>query len=113
MNLDSLTFGQLKEIAALFAGSPQPAKTSAYRIGGKYMFRTVTHIVTGRLLEIHPDGLIVDEAAWIADTGRYSDAVATGSFNEVEPYPDGARVVVNFSAMIDAVEIQALPRVQK
>jgi hypothetical protein len=91
-----------------------PARSaSAYKIGGNYMFRTVTHIVTGKLESIHNDGLRVSSAAWIADTGRYAQAVATGEFSEVEPYPAGATVVVNHQAMIDAVEIPKLPRTQK
>ena len=112
MNIEDMTIKQVRELTALLgiAGTP---KTSAYEIGANYLFRTVTHIVTGKLLEIHSDGLVVTDAAWIADTGRYAQAVAKGSFNEVEPYPDGARVVVNFAAMIDACQIKTTPRVQK
>lgn len=70
---------------------------SAYDIGGLYMFRTVTHIITGRLVSVHKDGMRVTDAAWIADTGRFTQAVASGDFSEVEPYPDGCIVVINAS----------------
>ena len=51
--------------------------------------------------------LILEDAAWIADTGRFSDAI-----NEVEPFPDG-KVIVSRGALIDAVKINSLPREQK
>ncbi len=122
MDFDKLTVAEVRQLAGMAAAflgnAPQivtpDAPGSAYVVGRNYLFRTVTHIVTGKLLRIHSDGLIVTDAAWIADTGRYAQAVATGSFSEVEPYPDGAEVVINATAMIDAVEINgALPRSQK
>lgn len=85
---------------------------SAYKIGENYQFRTVTHIITGKLLRICYDGLVVVDAAWIADTGRFADAVRDGTYSEVEPYPDGVEVIVNWEAMIDAVQIKELPREQ-
>lgn len=112
MDISELTVGQARELAALFGGGQEP-RNSAYEIGGKYFFRTVTHIVTGRLLSIHDDGLVVTDAAWVADTGRYADAISSCKFKEVEPYPKGARVVVNFAAMIDAACIETLPDAQK
>ena len=122
IDFDKLTFAEVRQLAgmasAFFGNASQAvapdASGSAYVIGRNYLFRTVTHIVTGKLLRIHSDGLVVTDAAWIADTGRYAQAVATGSFSEVEPYPDGAEVVINAASMIDAVEIKgALPRSQK
>lgn len=91
----------------------KPQVNSAYKIGQNYMFRSVTHIVTGRLVAVYDDCFVVEDAAWIADTGRYAQAVKTGVFKEVEPYPDGAEVVVNRGALIDAVIIPTLPREQK
>jgi len=117
MNFDDLTIAEVRHLAAMahqFLGGPVvPALSSAYKVGESRMFRTVTHIITGRIVSIHSDGIVVTDAAWVADTGRYSGAVATATFSEVEPYPDGALVVVNASAMIDSVEIKTLPRVQK
>ena len=104
-------------IKALFEADdkelPVNAQGSAYNIGGMYQFRTVTHIITGRLVSIHHDGLRVTDAAWIADTGRYAQAVASGDYAEVEPYPEGSTVIVSWAAMVDAVEIPKLPRTQK
>lgn len=83
-----------------------------YKIGAIYLIRTVTMIQTGRLVEVHDKELVLEDAAWIADTGRFSDALKNSKFNEVEPFPDG-RVIVGRGAVIDAVEIEASPREQK
>jgi len=55
---------------------------------------------------------VIEDAAWIADTGRFADAIAKAEFGEVEPYPDG-EVILGRGALIDAREIQKAPRVQK
>lgn len=86
---------------------------SAYKIGEKYMFRTVTHIVTGKVVKVYPDGIVVSNAAWIPSTGRFAGAVETAIFEEVEPYPGDRVVIVNQNSMIDAVPIPNLPSVQK
>lgn len=85
-----------------------------YRIGANYMIRTVTNYYTGKLAAVFPQELVLVDAAWIADTGRFSNAVACGQLDEIEPYPDGRRVVVGRGAIVDAVEITwPLPRTQK
>lgn len=85
-----------------------------YRVGAGYLVRTVTHYYTGRLVAVYPLELVFDRAAWIADTGRWTQAVATGSLNEVEPYPPEKLVVVGRGALVDAVEVDwELPKAQK
>lgn len=112
VNIDNLTYGELKQIAALFGGA-QPSAQSPYHVGEKYLIRTVTMTLTGRIVLVGPQEIVLTDAAWIADTGRYADAVASGDFSEVEPYPDGQEVVVGRAAVIDATIIPSLPRKQK
>ncbi len=89
------------------------SETYPYEIGTAYFIRTVTHYFTGRLVGITPSELILDQCAWIADTGRHANALKSGVFNEVEPYPD-VPVIVNRAALIDASPFGlALPRGQK
>jgi hypothetical protein len=83
-----------------------------WKIGKNYLIRTVTMIDTGKLKEVGPQELVLEDAAWIADTGRFADALIRGTFGEVEPFPDG-EVIVGRAAVIDAVEIKTLPRKQK
>jgi hypothetical protein len=112
MNINDLTIGQAKELAAMFGG--QSNQRSIWQIGENYLIRTVTHIVTGRLVEYSDKELVLEDAAWIADTGRWANALLdTGKFNEVEPFPPGRQVIVGRGALIDAVQIDTLPREQK
>jgi hypothetical protein len=53
------------------------------------------------------------DAAWISDTGRFSDALKNAEFSEVEPFPDG-QVIVGRGAIVDACEWKgSLPRKKK
>ena len=112
MNLDDLTIAQIKQINQLLKGGD--ASLSPYKIGENYFIRTVTHYVTGKLLRVTAKELVLKDAAWIADTGRFMQAVRDGELNEVEPYPDDEELVVGRGAVIDAVKWKhALPREQK
>jgi hypothetical protein len=68
--------------------------------------------ISGRVVSVNRHEIVVVEAAWIADTGRFCDAVKSGVFSEVEPFPDGP-VIIGRSALIDATVIPALQRIQK
>ena len=85
MNIDELTLGQLKEISKM-CGSAQK-QSAPVEIGQAYLFRTVTHIEVGRVVSVSGDFITIEDASWIADTGRYHDCLAQGVFSEVEPYP--------------------------
>lgn len=83
-------------------------------VGANYFIRTVTHHYTGRLVDVHDKELVLIDAAWIADDGRFMQAVKSGAFNEVEPFPDGAHIIIGRATVIDATVIPfALPRTQK
>lgn len=108
MNIDSLTVGEVKQIQALTGTSSHP-----YQIGKNYLIRTVTMIQTGRLVEVTNQELVLEDVAWIADTGRFNEALKNGTLNEVEPFPSG-RVIVGRGSVIDACEWNhALPRMVK
>ena len=89
-----------------FTNAPHP-----YVIGRNYFCRTISHIDVGRLIAIYDRELILVDASWIADTGRYSTAHQTGSLAEVEPYPDGVEVIVNRDSLVDCcIWTHSLPR---
>ena len=117
MNIDELTLGLIKEIQAMFPAAVAVKQTPAspnlsWQIGEIYLIRTVTMIDTGRLVAVTEQELVLEDAAWIADTGRFSDAIKKAEFNEVEPFPDGL-VILGRGAVIDAVKIKKSPRCQK
>lgn len=84
----------------------------AFPVGEKFLIRTVTNYWTGEVVAQVENFLILSTAAWIADTGRFSDALKTGKLNEVEPV--GGLVRVAIVSIVDAVEwTHALPTDQK
>ena len=81
-------------------------------IGKAVFVRTVTHHHTGRLVAADDHFLRLEDAAWIADDGRFSVALATGSLAEVEPFPDAC--LVSIGSLIDVTEwLHDLPRAAK
>lgn len=83
-------------------------------VGGNVFIRCVTHYFTGRLVRAYPDALVLTDAAWIADCGRYAGFLATGAAQEVEPYPAGLEVMVGTGSIVDISSWpHALPREQK
>ena len=114
MNIESLTIGEARAIAALFQGQSVAPVGHPYSIGSNYFIRTVTHHLTGKLIEVGPQELVLMDAAWIADDGRLADSLKKGEFAEVEPFPDDTRVIVGRASIIDAQVIGGeLPRSQK
>jgi hypothetical protein len=109
MKIDDLTVGEARELAKLFSSG---ASDHPWEIGKNYLIRTVTMIDTGRLVAVTSQDLVLEDAAWIADTGRFAQALEKANFNVVEPFPTG-RVIVGRGSVVDAVQIAVLPRSQK
>ena len=109
MDIDKLTIAEAREIAALF--SKREDAHHPFEIGANYLIRTVTMIQTGRLVAVGDKELVLESAAWIADTGRFMDNLVSCEFNEVEPFPEG-RVIIGRGSIIDAVQIPQLPKRQ-
>lgn len=83
--------------------------SEAWQVGKAYFIRTVTMYLTGKLIKLTPQELVLEDAAWIADTGRFSEAMKTGKFSEVEPFT--GPVIVGRGSVIDAQEWSlVLPR---
>lgn len=86
-------------------------ETAPFQIGTAYIIRTVTHTYTGRLVWLSDKELVLEETAWIADSGRWENAIKEGSLDEVEPM---GTVIVGRGAVVDAtVWTHALPTEQK
>jgi hypothetical protein len=115
--LDKLTIGEAKQLAALFCpGTPGTTqnKRLPMKVGDKLFIRGVTMAYTGRVKAWTDAEVELEDAAWIADTGRFAQAMEKGDFSEVEPYPPGETVVVNRDAVSDWRVISFdLPRSQK
>ena len=73
-------------------------------VGKSYFIRTVTHYFTGRLIWVGDKELVLKEAAWIADTGRFNEFAAGKTVNEVEPFPKDSTVIIGRGSLIDMTE---------
>lgn len=112
MNIEELTIGQVREICNLFGRNNQN-ESHSWEIDKNYFIRTVTFHLTGKLIAVHDKELVLIDAAWIADNGRFADAIKNESFTEVEPFPDDRKVIVGRGSILDATIIKTLPRSQK
>lgn len=100
----------MKKKAAAKPAAAAATPKEFWTVGDTYLIRTVTMIDTGVLVSIDQHEIVLKDAAWIADTGRFNAALKTGKFAEVEPFPDGL-VAVGRGSIIDAVRIAESPRV--
>lgn len=83
-----------------------------FAIGKAYFIRTVTYFATGRVKDIVGKFLVLEEAAWIADTGRFSDAMSKGVMEEVEPVEK--EMFINTDSITDAFPWKhKMPKEQK
>ena len=114
MNINDLTIKEVREISAMFGSNPPKInnQTDPWEIGKTYLIRTVTMIDTGVVVRVTPMEIVLPDAAWIADTGGFADAIKKAEFSEVEPFPDG-EVIIGRGSIIDAVQITKSPRSTK
>lgn len=87
-------------------------ESGAWQVGKPYLIRTVTMTLHGTLVAVTPSELVLRDAAWIADSGRFANFLKGEEPNEVEPFPDGD-VLVGRGSVIDAFQKDGSFRVQK
>ena len=54
-------------------------------VGSAYYFRTVTYHLVGKIKKIVGRFAYLESASWIADSGRFMNAIKDGTLNEIEP----------------------------
>lgn len=67
-------------------------------VGQKLFIRTVTYHLTGKVVKRMGAFIQLEDAAWIADSGRFSQAIKDGELSEVEPV---GTAWVNLSSVVD------------
>jgi hypothetical protein len=69
--------------------------------GKSYLVRTVTMVDVGRVTKVTKHFIVMDQASWIADTGRFTECLKKpDEFKEVEPFAH--EIYINLDAIIDA-----------
>ena len=108
MDINDLTIGQAKELSGMFqkceAAKPD---INPWTVGDTWFIRTVTYHLVGELKSVGTQELVMKGGTvmWVADDGRFQQAIEEGQFNETEPYGD-QDVVVGRGTVIDATRIK-------
>jgi len=102
----------IADLESQIANSQEGIKLSPFKIGKNYLIRTVTMAQVGKLKFVGDNELVLSDASWIADTGRFHNSLKNGHFEEIEPFPND--VIVGRGAIVDATVWDFdLPREQK
>ena len=67
-------------------------------VGKKLFIRTVTYHSVGRVVRIMGNLMELENASWVADSGRFMDAIKNGTLNEVEPV---GQQWININSVVD------------
>lgn len=109
--IEDLTIGELRDLLKLLPAGSQN-KTHSLKLGQSVLIRTITQFYTGRIKAITDCDLVLEDAAWIASTGRFSSCLKTGNLDEIEPFVSD--VIVQREVVVDITEWKfPLPREQK
>lgn len=82
-----------------------------FEIGKAYFFRTVTFHLVGKAKGIKKNWIELENASWIADSGRFMQAIQNGALGEVEPV---GLAYINIETVTDAFPwVHPLPDKQK
>ena len=80
-------------------------------VGKKLYFRAVTYHTVGEVKSIVGRFAFLKNASWVADSGRFMNAIKDGTLSEVEPVGDA---FVNLDTVVDMFPWKhALPKDQK
>ena len=81
-------------------------------VGRRWFFRTVTYHIIGEVTHIASGRFaVLKNASWVADSGRFTQAIKDGTLKEVEPTGDH---IVNLDTVTDFLPWNhPLPTVQK
>ena len=67
-------------------------------IGKKFFFRTVTYHMVGKVVKFLGSFVVLEDAAWVADSGRFSNCILKGEVSEVEPVETA---MINLNSVTD------------
>lgn len=100
MSIDNMTIAEFRELQNMLA--PKESELP-FKPGEKWLFRSVTHYLVGEVVKVWGGQIIeLRNASWVADTGRFSEAMKSGKLEEVEHQEH--RCMFNAGSMVDSFE---------
>jgi hypothetical protein len=75
-----------------------------FEVGEAYFFRTVTYHTLGRVKKIVGNFLVLEEASWIADSGRFNEFINDGKVDNQSVEIEHLEVnpVLSLTSVVDA-----------
>lgn len=88
-----------KVLEMAIGGEKNMVSDHPFKVGDSYFIRTVTYHFVGTIKEIVGKWIVLKDASWVADSGRFHVALEKGELSEVE-YMDKA--IINMDTITDA-----------
>jgi len=99
-----------EEILARVRGVPAVSGSLLCAVGDKVLIETPTKYWSGEVVAVDSTAIRLSNAAWVANTGRFAQAIASGEMDEVEPC---GTVTVACAAVMVLVPLPKLLTVQR
>ena len=99
-----------EEILARVLDTVPAAAPLLCAVGDKVLIETPAKYWSGRVVTVDAMAIRLVEAAWVASTGRFAQAIKSGEMDEVEPC---GVVTVACAAVMAILPLPKLPAVQK
>lgn len=96
LNISDETYEKIRE--QLEADEQVDISSLDDMVGKKLFIRTVTYHLVGKVKNRMGAFIELEDASWVADSGRFSNAIKDGSLDEVEPV---GTAWVNLSSIVD------------
>lgn len=84
-----------------------------FKVGSKVFLWGLNKMTTGTIVALHDDSVILDNASWVADSGRFHEFMQdpASKASEVEMYP--GKIQLNTATLIDATLVSSIPKETK
>lgn len=96
LEISDETYEKIKE--QLSQDEQKEVNTYEDLVGSKWFFRTVTYHLVGEVKKMVGRFAYLKNASWVADSGRFMNAIKDGTLSEVEPVGDA---FVNLDTIVD------------
>ena len=109
INVSEETYEKIKD--QLLAAEAKEINSLEDLVGQKIFVRTVTYHLVGRIEKMVGKMVFMKDASWVADSGRFMQAIKNGTLKEVEPVGDW---FFNIESLVDGcLWKHDLPKEQK
>lgn len=88
VSLNNETFIHEEDAKKMYATIPVKPGKPVVEVGQTVIIRGIPFYYIGRITYVDDKRLVLENACWLADSGRWSEALQTGDINECEKYPD-------------------------